>query len=467
MDRTRVRSRRAFILLGAVAGGSMLVACSGSPTASPAPRPTAPGTAPAAPRGTSPAESASKTTLTVMYAKNEFTPAYIAEFEKLHAGLTIQFIEFDQTRLNSMLAGGLPPDFVRGAGRGSANINARGLAVNLDPYIQASTVAKRDDFLDINNVWRWDGHRTGAGPYYGFTKDWSQDATLWYNRSLFDQAGVPYLSTTEPVTYTDLLEIARKLTVKKNGTTQVYGLGLEWAWSVISPVMTMILQQGGNLYTNDDLSAVDFSTPEAKKALQWYVDFVNAGVGPSVLDPLASGSDAETFMANRMAISQDGYWFGGQFPTSPPSFQDAVRMAPAPLFGSKRVSPSYAAIGAWIPAASKHKDEAWQVMEYFMFGQPAHDRAKSGWGLPALKSLLPELPQSLPYQKDAYQTEQAELKYFEVLPDSPYITSSNYDTILNQYLPQVIKKQMSLDDACREITTAANKLLQQGKERLK
>lgn len=409
--------------------------------------------------------SGGKTTITVMYASNELTKDYIAEFEKLNKDITVTFIEFDQTRLNSMFAANNPPDFVRGAAVGSAQNSARGLALNLDPYLEKSSVLKKEDLLGINDSWRWDGKKTGAGPYYGISKDWSQDATLWYNQSLFEKAKLPNLSATEPITYDQLFDIASKLTVKQSGKTQVYGFGAEWAWNLIAPIMAMVSQQGGQLY-NADFTEIDFTKAEAKKAIDWYVQFVQAGIGPSSLDPLADGQDAPTFLANRMGITQDGYWFGGNIFTASDDLKANARLAPAPQMGTVRVSPCYAGQGAWIPAASKHKDEAWKFMEYFMTGTPAHDRAKSGWGIPSLKSLLSEMPQDLPYQQEAYQSMQNELKYNGVLPDSPYIDIGAYNTILDKYIQQVVKKQTSLDAACQQITQEANALLQQGKERL-
>ncbi len=319
-------------------------------------------------------------TLTVMYAKNELTKEHIADFEAKNPGIKINFLENDATRLNAMLASGMPPDFVRGAAVGSANMNARGLATDLTPYLEKSQVLKKDDLLAVNDNFRWDGSKIGQGAYYGIVKDWSQDATLWYNAQLFDQAKVPHLSETEPIGYDDLLAIGKKLTVKQGGKTKVYGLGVEWAWSLYSPIATMILQQGEKVYS-DDLTQTDFSTAAARRAVTWYVDFAQAGVGPTSLDPLPDGADLSTFMAKRMAISQDGYWYGGNF-VKETALQPAIRMAPAPIMGDQRVSPTYAGMGAWIPVKSKHKDEAWKLMEYFMAGPPAVERASSGWGLP-------------------------------------------------------------------------------------
>jgi len=409
--------------------------------------------------------SSGKTTLTVMYASNELTKEHIAEFERLNPDIAIKLIENDDARLNAMLASGTPPDFVRGAAVGSANNNARGLATNLDSYLDKSSALKKSDLLAVNDNWRWDGHRIGAGPYYGITKDWSQDATLWYNRALFERAKVDDLSTTDPVTYDELLDVAGKLAVRKDGKAAVYGLGVEWQWGLSGPLFSMVLSQGGSIY-NDDLTQTDVTTPEAKRALRWLVDLAQSGAAPSSLNPLPDGADLSTFMAGRMAISQDGYWYGGNFSKAAADLQATIRMAPAPVMGAKRVSPCYAGQGAWIPAKSKNKDAAWRLMEYFMAGPPAVERATSGWGLPALKSLLPKLPQDLPYQKDAYKTAQAELAYNVAMPDSPYVTSGNWVTTLNQYVDLAARKKITVDVAAQKVTDDINKLLKQGKDRI-
>jgi multiple sugar transport system substrate-binding protein len=404
-------------------------------------------------------------TLNVMYRSNELTKDHIADFEKRNSGVRIQFVEFDVTRLNAMLASGSPPDFVRGAAVGSANTNARALATKLDPYLDKSAVLKKSDLLPVNDSFRWDGHRIGQGPYYGICKDWSQDATLWYNKALFDKAGIGHLSATEPVTYPQLLDIARKLTVKQGGKTQTYGLGVEWAWGLFAPVAMMIAQQGGSLY-NGDLTQTDLTTDAGRKAVQWYVDFGQSGVGPTSLNPLPDGADLSTFMAKRMAISQDGYWYGGNFIKESDELKASIGMAPAPVMGGKRISPCYAGQGAWIPAKSRNKDAAWKLMEYFMAGPPALERATSGWGLPSLKSLLPKLPQDLPYQRQAYQTSQNELNYSGPLPDSPYVGVGSWETVLDKYIQRAIKKQMSVEAACQQITDEVNKLLKQGKDQI-
>jgi len=431
--------RRGALMMGAVVGVSALLAgCTGGGN------------------GNSPGEDV---TVDVMIGAQDVSKEQIAEFEDLNPGIKLNIINYDLARLNTMLASSTPPDVAFGNAVGSANFNARGLATDLTPYLADSDVLTEDDLQPVNDAFRWDGSKSGVGPIYGIVKDWSQDNALWYNTALFDAAGVDYLSDTEPVTYDELLDIAKKLTVTEDGTTKVYGLGMEWAWSLYGPIAAMVMQQGGSLF-NDDLSEIDFTTPEAQRALQWFVDYGQSGVGATSLNPLPDGSDFSTFAAERMAITQDGYWFGGNF-----AGDDAlktVRFAPAPTMGDTPAAMSFGGAGLWIPEGAKDKDAAWKFMEYFLAGPPAEARATSGWGLPALKSLADKLPQDQDFQKQAYTVVQSQIENTKPLPDSPFISAGLLQDTIDKYLQQAIKGDITVQEAGAGLTDELNKALAQG-----
>jgi multiple sugar transport system substrate-binding protein len=244
-----------------------------------------------------------------------------------------------------------------------------------------------------------------------------------------------------------------------------HALGLEWQWGVAGLIQTMITQQGGRYY-NDDLTKVNLETPEAYRAIQWLIDYGKSGVGPTSLNPLADNWDLPVFSTGRMAMTLDGYWFGGGLQS-----QDAAAVAataslvPAPTFGTK-FSPVLGGVGAWIPAKAKHKDQAWRVMEYFMAGPPAKARAKSGWGLPILKSLWADLPADKPYQKQAIETAKAELDHVSALPDSPYVDFAQWTQVVDKALQPAIKGNVSAQDTAKAIQSELNTLLAQGKDQL-
>ena len=54
-------------------------------------------------------------------------------------------------------------------------------------------------------------------------------------------------------------------------------------------------------------------------------------------------------------------------------------------------------------------DAAWKVFEWFMAGQPAHNRAASGWGLPVLRSLNHLIPDGAAFDQQTLLVVNAEL----------------------------------------------------------
>jgi multiple sugar transport system substrate-binding protein len=263
------------------------------------------------------------------------------------------------------------------------------------------------------------------------------------------------------MTYDEAFDKGKALT-QTGKRAKVYGMGFA---GNTANFMTMVASQGGQLFT-DDFSAVDFSSPEGIKALAWYLKLARAGITPSIANPDPNGWDWPTFQANRMAIATDGYWFGGVVATDSNSAKTA-RFAPAPQFGSTRVSSCSGATGYWMPKAGKNKDAAWQAYEYFLGGAPAQARAKTGGGLPALKSLRPLLPQTEPYQKQAYAVQERELPYFSVISFTPYARVDALDAVINQVMPAAIKGNMAVGTLADQLNSEINKQLANGKKLIK
>ncbi|HEY3005349.1 MAG TPA: extracellular solute-binding protein [Kribbellaceae bacterium] len=400
-----------------------------------------------------------------MTNSGEFSPKDV-KAASAALGFTVKVVEYDLTKLTAMLASGNPPDVVRGLGATETPyLVARDVAENLDPYFAKSTLIKEDDIDPVNDLWRFDGQKQGAGPRYGMAKDYSQDAMLWYNGALFDAANVARPSTTTPLLYDELLEDAKRLTKRQGAKVSVYGLNPN-GLSLFVTLLNMTASAGGRLLS-DDLASVDFSGPEALRALTWYVDYAKAGIGPTVLNPDPNGWDGPTFQAGRMAISQSGYWLGGVFSADAKTAKVA-RFLPAPQFDtSRRISPCSGATGLWMPKAGKNKDAAWRFMEWYLAGAAAKDRASGGWGIPPLKSLQKLMPQVQPYQKEAYQVQMAEQKYLSVLSFTPYARVEAFDTTINRELPKAIKGGVAPAQLADTLNDELNKQLASGKQRLR
>lgn len=407
------------------------------------------------------ARARATTTLTVMYAANELTPAYIKQFEQQNPEITIRFLNNDQTTFNSMVAAGKPPDLYRSAGFSSTSYIIQGVFENLAPYLAKSTVLKESDLAPVNDLYRWDGKQQGKGPLYGLVKDWSLDLTTWYNRKALQAAGLKGPGENESLSLDDLLAMARKLTVRKHGQVAQYGLDLAWGWSQHYPLLMAMAQSAGSSLYSADLKAANFTSPEILKALQWLVDYTKAQVGTS---PILTDANSPTgpFVAGRTALTTVGYWFGEQIQADPHHLSDYMVNAPAPHWAGSRISPCIAGVGMSITAASKNKDAAWKLMEYFMGGQPATDRVTSGWGLNSLKHLQPLLPHKTAFDQERIRVTQNDLKYFKPLKITPYADATAVATAISTAVSSVVKGNASLGSAATRLESTVNRLIQQG-----
>ncbi|MFI8070906.1 extracellular solute-binding protein [Streptomyces sp. NPDC086033] len=403
-------------------------------------------------------------TVTVMAKADDISPELIKQAQK-DIGVKINTVLYSTSKLIAMMTNGNPPDLVRGVGAVDAPYYAaRGVMEDLDPYFAKSTVLRPADLDPVNDLWRYDGRTQGKGPRYGMAKDFSQDSMFWYNTALFDQADVDYPPELDPVTYEEWLDKAKRLTRRKNGQTTVFGGSYN---GVLTPSLlaSLTVSAGGNLFT-DDYSRVDFTTPEARKALGWYIDYCRTKVGPSIIQPDPNTWDGPTFQANRLAMSNSGYWLGGLI-NADKKLAPLSRLAPAPYFeGGRRISPCQAGTGFWIPSTSHHKDAAWRVFEWFFGEAPAKARASGGWGIPTLKSLRPLMPAQENYQKRVLAVQEAELRHYSVIAFTPYATADSLLALFNQIAPAAMNGGMSVDTLAGRLNSAMNDQLKRGKEQV-
>ncbi|MDQ0764762.1 extracellular solute-binding protein [Streptomyces canus] len=439
-------SRRRFLSLsagGAVAGAAALSGCA---------------------MRVSSAVGGSGETVTVMAKADDISPELIKQAQK-DIGVKINTVLYSPSKLIAMMTNGNPPDLVRGVGAVDAPYYAaRGVMEDLDPYFAKSSVLRPADLDPVNDLWRYDGRTQGKGPRYGMAKDFSQDSMFWYNTALFDQADVDYPPELDPVTYEEWLDKAKRLTRRRNGQTTVFGGSYN---GVLTPnlLASLTVAAGGNLFT-DGYSRVDFTTPEARKALGWYIDYCRTKVGPSIIQPDPNTWDGPTFQANRLAMSNSGYWLGGLI-NADKKLAPLSRLAPAPYFeGGRRVSPCQAGTGFWIPSKSHHKDAAWRVFEWFFGEAPAKARASGGWGIPTLKSLRPLMPAQEDYQKRVLTVQEAELKHYSVIAFTPYATADSLLALFNQIAPAAMNGAISVDTLAGRLNSAMNDQLKRGKEQV-
>ncbi|QHT59429.1 sugar ABC transporter substrate-binding protein [Paenibacillus lycopersici] len=399
----------------------------------------------------------------------EVTKEQIDAFNKEHPNIKLVRVDSDYNKLMAQVAANSPdtPDLIRV--QGSSEIPfyvSRGLALNLDPYFENSAAFPKDDILDIANVYRFDGTMQGQGPIYGFPKDWSPDYDLWVNKKMFTEAGIPLPSDKEPMTYDEMLDLAKKLTKKQNGKITQYGLVDMFTNGVIANqdlLLHQLASLGEQLYSD---KGIELDTPDAKKALQYWVDAVKAPVGPSPLNT-ETKSFIDLFTQNKSAMMLCGYWFSGLLRTtdSTKNNLDDYMLLPSPMMdGGKRVEAARGASGSIIYSKTKHPKEAWTVFEWFYSGQMADERAKSGWGLPVFQSKMALLPQETAFDKQAYGVVKDDLDYIQVLGYSPFVASQAITSTFDQQFTPVYFDKSTIDDAIGKISKNIADLMQDNKD---
>ena len=248
------------------------------------------------------------------------------------------------------------------------------------PVLRQEPVLKPADLDPVNDVWRYDGKKQGAGPRYGMAKDFSQDSMFWYRTAC---------STAALDSRGDRTGLLRRVARHRQAPRATQGRpDTSPAGRLPGTLMaTMTASAGGSLFT-EDLARVDFSSPEARKALDWYLDYANRHrperhpaptrrLGRPHLPGQPHGDELRLLV--------------GRAHRRRPETGRGSRLAPAPLPAAIASAPA-GGTGFWIPRDAKNKDASWQFFEWY-FGE-AQARAASGWGIPTLNSLRSQMPQT-------------------------------------------------------------------------
>lgn len=472
-------SRRRFLQLIAVgAGGSLLAACGGanpaaeeSITSAPAAAaatnaPVAPAAAtvapaaPAAPAATSaPAASTAAVKLTVMYQQNELSDGEVKQFMTDNPAITVERIDSDPTKFKAMLTAGTPPDLFRTQGPQVPNLVERKIVRDLNDYFQTSGVLKLDDLAPANNLYVYKGGR------YGMVKDWSPDFNLFISKPAFEEAGIPLPSATEPLRYSDLPGLAQKLTKREGDRTVRMGWGNPEGLTLVRTLQIVLAEQDQKLYKGDFSAITLTGNPKAVEFLTYVYDLAKQNVIWNPLNPSPNWA-GDDFVKGQVGMVQYGYWFSGMVSTTKDAAVggDKTVFLPAPSWSGKRLNPTISGTGMVMAQATKNPDAAWKFFEYYMAGAPAQARAKSGWGVPPLKSQYAQMPQETNFQKQVQQVLQDSLKYADyALAANPYYDDSAFDTSWASNLEQALRGTISFDQLVQNVENDVNAAISDGK----
>lgn len=295
--------------------------------------------------------------------------ATIAAFEADHPGIKVEYetAAWDAyfTKLQTVVAAKQAPDAFELNYENFVTYADKGALADLTPLIAADTGFS----TDVYNPTALAAFQQG-GKQLGLVESFS-NVVMFYNKDLFDAAGVAY--PTANWTWTEELEAAQKLTNAGAGV-----------WGDFAPIQfwefyKTIAQNGGSILSPDKAS-VTIDSPQNVETLTWMIDKVNTyKVTPSDVE-MAGQSSEDLFKAGKIAMLRTGIWLLGDFAENA-KFKWDIALEP----GKTNKAHHFFSNGVAVSANSTHPAEAYQWIKFLTSSKAAVElRIAAGWELPAV-----------------------------------------------------------------------------------
>ena len=402
-------------------------------------------------------EPSSPVTLTVSHAWDaSFWPRqqqFDAFFQERHPNITISaentpFDDYLQKYL-TQAAGGTPPDVMYNQYAWSQNFIKQGLFAPLDALIAQQSDFDLADFTKPSMAYyKRDGHQ------YGIAYDCGP-LMLFYNKDLFDKAGVGYPTSTW--TMDDLKQAAIK-TTSGSGRSKVFGLSdIPYPGGNYTP--TRLAPFGGRFVDPDETQCL-LDQPAAIEASEWWLDlYLEHRAMPSPTDEQAM-TQADAFTLGRAAMAANGSWASpalleqadfkwaiAEWPEGP---EGRITSAEGSAYSITKNSPNQAA--AWV-YLNEYLSTAGQSFMWGSTGRGSPAR-NSAWKSYLDSEFAPEGTDLVAKALNSYATSEGVL--FQ--PTTPEVNNT-----VTPIWDRVVAGKMSVADGCREVTEKINPILAKNK----
>lgn len=301
----------------------------------------------------------------------------IKDWQDAHPDIKIDFEHTPYTGYDSKIltriAGGAAPDVIATEVDYFVTFASKNVLEDLTPYAQADTEFSKEDFFPtILDRFMVDGK------VYALPRDVAPFACVYYNKQLFDDAGLAY--PDDNWTWDDLLRLSRALTKKDaNGRITQYGF-YGWAWR------NFIYGNGGELVDNPkNPTRTLINEPKAIEGLQFYADLINlyqVMPTPTALANMGMGVDL-MFSSGRLAMFLSGIWETPGLRNY--NFKWDVAMFPKNKEGIRGFGSGGS--GYAILKSSKNKKEAWEVIRALTSAKGLTQIAERGLAQPSRRAL--------------------------------------------------------------------------------
>ena len=277
---------------------------------------------------------------------------------------------------------------------------------------------------------------------YGLPKDFDT-VGLWYNKALFDAAGVAY--PTASWTWSDFQAAAKKLTDPAKG---VYGVGANLEGQ--ENYYDTIYQAGGSVISADGKKS-GYADPATVAGLKFWTDLVAAKESPS-LKQMTDTAPLNLFESGKLAMYWGGSWDAKEF-SGNDATKNGVDVAPLPA-GVKKATIIHGLANV-VFAHTSHPAQAEKFAAFLGSQQAAQIEADTGTVIPAYNGTQQSWVKAYPQ----YHLQ----SFLDQLPDAvPYPISKNtaaWNTLETTELTKAWDGSEPIDKAAGDLATAMNAAL--------
>ncbi len=336
--------------------------------------------------------------------------------------------------------------------------NTQGIILPLNKYFDELGIDFDNTFGNYAKMSKIDGN-TLIVPYNP-TK-W----VLFYNKNVFDHAGIPYPDSEKPMTWKEYRELAKKLTFIENGEKTFGALHFNWGIFWYGEAL-MRINGGRNFYNSKGLSNID--DPSFKTALIRTYEMMHVDESiPSFAKNVIDGLKPTDFMSGKYGMFIQGPWvlnFLIDKVTYPRDFE--VGIAPLPVFeGSKNRITWGVVSGFAVSKSSPHPEEAAKIaVELVKLASKYATVAPSTYISADSKDLFARIYDVLGVEGITKEVLNYNYSSQEVLFLDEKITgvkSVEYNSVMHEEVEKFLTKKQSVETTISNIKTRVDKLLSQ------
>jgi len=375
----------------------------------------------------------------------------VSDFEAANPGIkvNVEVSDWDAywDKLKTQLAANTPPDVFAMDAPLFLDYQTRGVLANLQPFID-----KNPDMLKDVYPQTLEAYKTADG-YYGMPRDF-QTIVLFYNKEMFDAAGVAY--PTADWTWDDLRAAAKKLTLDSDGdgTPDQYGFVFD-QWDMEPGWSQALWSHGGDVISADHTKTL-VGEPASRKGWQTLYDMVFEDKSSPDANTIGQYG-LDLFQAKIAAMTPLGHWVV-------PGYNEAgfaYDAAPMPA-GDAGPATSVNSAGFVVANASKNQEAAFEFIKYVMSEKGQTRLTELGFAIPILKSVA-ESPVFLE-QKGSDLNQQVFLDSLAFSHMKPVFKGyDEWASVVGDGMGAVWRGEAELDKTLDEIVPLADEVLAQNK----